>query len=177
MYLHFPLISLLLHVPFNPIIVPYLHFPLISLLFHVPFNPIIVPYLHFPLDPAKKTLTECSVSTHIHWSWKVKKMVCLKMDGIIEKKHMNDFQVVMNKEKTRVYPKCIRVSLRLLGQLSYEWTWGTISLCGNESSHLWKWSKKCYHNMTFLFSKLQNNSSYSRYLPFLVDWLESCLQA
>ena len=32
----------------------------------------------------------------------------------------------MNEDNTRVYPDCIRGSLRLVGQLSYEWIWVNI---------------------------------------------------
>ena len=45
--------------------------------------------------------------------------------------HVLDFRVeMMNEENTRVYPEFIRVSLRLVGQLSYEWIWGIISVRG-----------------------------------------------
>ena len=40
---------------------------------------------------------------------------------------MTDFRVeMMNEDYTRVYPEIIRVSLTLVGQLSYEWMWGII---------------------------------------------------
>ena len=44
---------------------------------------------------------------------------------------MTGFQVEMvNEDNTRVYPECIRVSLTLVGLLSYEWICGIISLRG-----------------------------------------------
>ena len=36
---------------------------------------------------------------------------------------------MMNEDNTRVHPECIRVSLGLVGQLSYEWIREVSDLC------------------------------------------------